>query len=125
MPISKNTSSSGAPKRSASRLDRMPAMTRTAPSRMAMLTESREAMNLRSQSQPAIDGILIVATVGRQPIFAACAKWPGFAGQLRLTGASSRMAPERRLWESAAVSNQICQAAAAHALKRDFHYGHE
>src|SRR5579872_3685091 len=44
MPMMRNTSSSGAPKRSASRLDRMPAMTRTAPSRMAMLTESREAM---------------------------------------------------------------------------------
>src|SRR3977135_575855 len=46
MPINRNTSSNGAPKRSASRLDRMPAITRTAPRRMAMLTESREAMNL-------------------------------------------------------------------------------
>src|SRR6266700_976198 len=46
MPIARNTSSSGAPKRSASRLDRMPAITRTAPSRMAMLTESREAIHL-------------------------------------------------------------------------------
>src|SRR5712671_4850976 len=46
MPITRNTRSNGAPKRSASRLDRMPAITRTAPRRMAMLTESREAMNL-------------------------------------------------------------------------------
>jgi len=44
MPISRNTSSSGAPNRSASRLDRIPAITRTAPRRMAMLTESRDAM---------------------------------------------------------------------------------
>src|ERR1041385_2489210 len=42
--MNRNTSSSGAPKRSASRLDRMPAITRTAPSKMAMLTESREAI---------------------------------------------------------------------------------
>jgi hypothetical protein len=46
-------------------------------------------MNLRSQSQGAIDGILIVATVGRQPISAACAKWPGFADQVLLLKSAS------------------------------------
>src|ERR1700732_828631 len=51
MPISRNTSSNGAPKRSAKRLDRMPAMTSTAPSRMVMLTESRELMGLRKSLQ--------------------------------------------------------------------------
>src|SRR5665213_1594349 len=51
MPITRNTSSNGAPKRSASRLDRMPVMTRTAPRRMAMLTESREAMRTRKSSR--------------------------------------------------------------------------
>src|SRR6185437_740080 len=47
MPMNRNASSSGAPKRSASRLERMPAITRTAPSRMAMLTWSRDAMRFR------------------------------------------------------------------------------
>src|SRR5512139_971855 len=42
MPTSKNTSSSGAPKRSAIRLDRMPARTSRLPSRMAILTVSSE-----------------------------------------------------------------------------------
>ncbi|MGY4329087.1 hypothetical protein ACVWWG_003504 [Bradyrhizobium sp. LB7.2] len=44
--MARKTSSKGAPKRSASRLDRMPANTRTAPSNMARLTESREAIHL-------------------------------------------------------------------------------
>jgi hypothetical protein len=43
-PIRRKTSSNGAPKRSAKRLDKIPAITSTAPSRMAMLTESSEAM---------------------------------------------------------------------------------
>src|SRR4051794_11653596 len=51
MPMKRNTSSSGAPKRSASRLDRMPAITRTAPRRMAMLTESREDIVLSFAAQ--------------------------------------------------------------------------
>src|SRR5258707_11356614 len=65
MPINRNTRSNGAPKRSASRLDRMPAITRTEPRRMAMLTESREAMNLREQKQ-----ILAIASLS-SPQFAA------------------------------------------------------
>src|SRR5215212_1169672 len=44
IPRRRNTSSSGAPKRSATRLDMMPASTRTAPSRIAMLTVSSEAI---------------------------------------------------------------------------------
>src|SRR5689334_12449325 len=51
MPIARNTSSSGAPKRSASRLDRMPAITKTAPRRMAMLTASREVMKGANHSR--------------------------------------------------------------------------
>ncbi len=43
-PNARKTSSNGAPKRSAIRLDRMPAITRTAPRRMAMLKESRDAI---------------------------------------------------------------------------------
>src|SRR3954465_7710228 len=46
MPTSKNTSSNGAPKRSAIRLDMMPASTSTAPNRMVRLTESIDAMPL-------------------------------------------------------------------------------
>src|SRR5579872_4064619 len=44
MPTSRNTSSSGAPKRIAIRLDRMPASTSRLPSRMAILTVSSEVM---------------------------------------------------------------------------------
>ena len=44
MPTRRNTSSSGAPKRSATRLDMMPASTSTAPNRMVMLTVSSDAM---------------------------------------------------------------------------------
>ena len=49
----------------------MPAITRTAPRRMAMLTESREAMNLRLVAAKPCNCILIVATLRRQPISAA------------------------------------------------------
>jgi hypothetical protein len=86
-------------------------------------------MNLRSQSQPAVDGILIVATVGRQPIFAACAKWPGFAGQVLLVMSAS---PARHRDGAGTAIMGICRGfesnlsgAAAHALKRDFDDGHE
>jgi len=44
MPSSKNTSSKGAPNRNATRLDRIPASTRTLPSRIAMLKVSSAAM---------------------------------------------------------------------------------
>jgi len=44
MPTRRKTRSSGAPKRSATRLDMMPASTRMAPNRMVMLTESIDAM---------------------------------------------------------------------------------
>src|SRR5262245_47030917 len=44
MPSSSNTSSKGAPKRSATRLDRMPARIRSAASRMPMLTASSTPM---------------------------------------------------------------------------------
>jgi hypothetical protein len=49
----------------------MPAITRTAPRRMAMLTESREAMSFRNHCKclaKYCNRILIVATVRRQPI---------------------------------------------------------
>src|SRR5437879_5100713 len=54
MPTIKNTSSSGAPKRIAMRLDRMPANTSSAPSRMPMLTASREA-TIQSSSHCLLD----------------------------------------------------------------------
>src|SRR5260221_359468 len=44
MPTSRNTSSNGAPKRNAIRLDRMPARTSRLPSKMAKLTLSSEAI---------------------------------------------------------------------------------
>src|SRR5262245_3205003 len=44
MPTRRNTNRSGAPKRMATRLDRMPASTSSAPSRIMMLTASRAAM---------------------------------------------------------------------------------
>src|SRR5260370_28673477 len=84
MPIKRNTNSSGAPKRSASRLDRMPAITRTAPRRMAMLTESRDAMSFRRQSQilaiaslsaPQFNANPISAASGNVPVLPALARW--------------------------------------------------
>src|SRR5215470_6828438 len=44
MPTTRNTNRSGAPKRMATRLDRMPVSTSSAPSRIVMLTASRAAM---------------------------------------------------------------------------------
>src|SRR3954468_12967482 len=44
MPTTRNTSSRGAPKRVATRLDMMPASTRSAPSRMPMLSVSRRVI---------------------------------------------------------------------------------
>ena len=87
MPISRNTSSSGAPKRSASRLDRIPAITRTAPSRMAMLTESREAMHLSQ----IIEQILAIASLSSpqlnaNPFLAIAAMCPVLAALTRLAG---------------------------------------
>src|SRR3569833_856318 len=78
MPTARKTSSRGAPKRSASRLDRMPAMTRTAPSNMARLTESREAIHLPGQNSG--KGILIVGRLTRQPIFGARGNLPVLYG---------------------------------------------
>src|SRR6201994_4053990 len=78
MPINRNTSSRGAPKRSASRLDKMPAMIRTAPSRMAMLTVSRDAMKrdkslriegVASLPSPHLPANRICAKRGDMPIF--------------------------------------------------------
>src|SRR5580700_11282729 len=50
MPRIRNTSRSGAPNRIATRLDRMPASTRSAPSRMPILTVSREAIALTDRT---------------------------------------------------------------------------
>src|SRR5947209_9800821 len=78
MPIARKTSSKGAPKRSASRLDRIPANTRTAPSNMARLTESREAIHLPGTNH--WNCILIVGRLPRQPIFALRGNLPVFCG---------------------------------------------
>jgi hypothetical protein len=48
----------------------MPAITRTAPRRMAMLTESREAIEPYPVAAKPCNRILIVATLRRQPISA-------------------------------------------------------
>ena len=55
MPTSRKTSSSGAPKRSATRLDMMPASTSSAPSRMAMLTGVERLPSLRQILQSPIE----------------------------------------------------------------------
>ena len=106
MPISRNTSSSGAPKRSASRLDRMPAMTRTAPRRMAMLTELRDATGPRKQKQ-----ILAIASLSSphfdaNPFLRLATMCPVFR-PFPLYPDGVAMAPEPRLWKSARYSNQV------------------
>src|SRR5215211_2846915 len=127
MPMNRNTSSNGAPKRSASRLDRMPAITRTAPRKMAMLTESREAMNLRKNLYiPAntCNCILIVATVERQPIFRVSGNVPDFKG---LTCSCSRRIDSIRspLVEICRrLANQLCLVRPDN-LERDFADGLE
>src|SRR5437879_8628304 len=83
MPISKNTSSNGAPKRSASRLERIPAITRTAPRRIAMLTASREAMNY---------GLVLASDEMRCAPSPACGGGPGW-GCLRESESSSGESP--------------------------------
>jgi len=92
MPINRNTSKSGAPKRSASRLDRMPAITRTAPRRIGYADRIE-----RSHEPPQIianicintcNCILIAATVRRQPISAASGNVPDLLALTRFTGVS-------------------------------------
>src|SRR3954466_5555787 len=108
MPMNRKISSNGAPKRSASKLDRMPAITRTAPSRMAMPTESSDAMGLRlvrPLDVNACNGILIVGAVGRQSLSRRGYNPAGL--QAFCTGAHGLpMAPAPRLWEPAPASNQ-------------------
>src|SRR5687768_6507603 len=81
-PISKKTNSRGAPKRSASTLDRMPASTSRLPSKVAMLTVSsapirknpqcnRAATRRESQRKIAIESEISAALGGRRLRFGA------------------------------------------------------
>src|SRR3954462_770035 len=85
MPITRNTSSSGAPKRSASRLDRIPAITRTAPSNMAKLNEARGAIHLPGTN--CWNVILYRRCTGAPTHFLPRATfWPHFADLTCITG---------------------------------------
>ena len=112
MPISRNTSNSGAPKRSASRLDRIPAITRTAPRRMAMLTESSDVMRFHTASENTCICILIVATVRRQGHFCrTAADPPGLSALSRLAACRRDGIDMRDCGNPAGHSNQPCPIA--------------
>src|SRR5215468_4582297 len=95
MPMNRNTRSKGAPKRSASRLDRMPAMTRTAPRRIAILTESREAISPDKSLQ-----ILAIASLSSphfraNPLIPQSGKVPGFLGLIDISIVEYRWSARR------------------------------
>src|SRR5215467_4031677 len=65
MPTRRNTNRSGAPKRMATRLDRMPVSTSSAPSRIMMLTASRAAMESRRFCVPTHSDTTIAGDANR------------------------------------------------------------
>src|SRR5690348_11007216 len=73
MPRMRKTRRSGAPKRSATRLDRMPASTRMAPSRIERLTVSSRAMNRRRRTEA---GRTEMAYISRLPLWLMRSSWP-------------------------------------------------
>jgi hypothetical protein len=108
MPTKRKTSSSGAPNRSASRLDRMPAITRTEPSRMAILTESRDAISyvcLRPPSKcPHLDEYRRSRPTPTH--LSRDHERAGFAG-VKSPAHGIITHPDRRMWESGERPNRI------------------
>src|SRR5438128_6664400 len=125
MPMNRKTSSSGAPKRSASRLDRMPAMTSTAPRRIAILTESREAISPDKSLQILAIASLSSPHFGANPLIPRSGKLPAFFGLIDISIVEYRWSARRHCEilpdrsNQADVLEQSCQRADVDGYARD------